>query len=69
MITARELAAEEHLNCSIDKVYRLARSGEIPSVKVGTDYRFDWDDVKAALTPAKTDPWANPRAHRRRRAA
>lgn len=65
MITARELASEAHLNCSVDKVYKLARSGSIPSVKVGTDYRFDWDDVKAALTVKRSDPWANPRARRR----
>lgn len=67
MITAAELAAPEHLNCSIDTVYRLARSGEIPSMKVRSEYRFDWDDVKKALTPEKVDPWFNPR--RRRRAA
>ena len=65
MITAAELAGPEHLNCSIDKVYRLARAGEIPCVKVGSDYRFEWDDVKAALTPTRVDPWANPRARRR----
>lgn len=65
MITAAELAAPEHLNCSIDKVYRMARAGDIPSIKVGTDYRFDWEDVKAALAPVKVDPWANPRARRR----
>jgi excisionase family DNA binding protein len=65
MITATDLAEPEHLNCSIDKVYRMARAGQIPFVKVGTEYRFDWDDVKAALTPVKSDPWANPRARRR----
>lgn len=61
MITAAELASAEHLNCSIDTVYRMARAGEIPSTKVRSEYRFDWEDVKAALTPVKVDPWYNPR--------
>ena len=65
MITAAELAAPEHLNCSVDKVYRMARAGQIPFIKVGTDYRFDPADVKVALTPERVDPWANPRARRR----
>lgn len=65
MITARELADPAHLNCSVSKVYRLARAGEIPAVKVGTDYRFDWEDVKTALTPVRVDPWANPRSRRK----
>lgn len=66
MITARELAAPDLLNCSLDKVYRMARKGEIPAVKVGTEYRFDWDEVKTALTAKHVDPWVNPRARRRR---
>lgn len=66
MITAAELADADHLNCSMDKVYRLARSGEIPFLKVGSDYRFDWGAVKAALTPVRVDPWYNPRRRTRR---
>lgn len=68
MITAAELASPDYLNCSVSKVYRLARAGDIPSIKVGSDYRFDWDDVKQALTPVRIDTWANPRARRRRAA-
>lgn len=69
MITAAELASPEYLKCSVTKVYRMARAGTIPAVKIGTEYRFEWDDVKAALTPARVDPWANPRARQRKRAA
>lgn len=64
MITAAELASSDYLDCSISTVYRMARAGTIPTVKVGTDYRFEWEDVKAALTPTRVDPWANPRARR-----
>lgn len=66
MITAYTLADKEHLSCSVAKVYRMARTGSIPFVKVGAEYRFDWDEVRTALTPVKVDPWANPRARRRR---
>lgn len=64
-LTAKELASKDYLDCHIDTVRRLARTGAIPAMKVGTDYRFEWEDVKSALTPTRVDPWANPRARRR----
>lgn len=76
-LTTKELASPDHLNCHIDTVRRLAKAGIIPAIKVGREYRFDWDDVKAALAPASAsdgwdavraklattpaDPWVNPR--------
>ncbi len=69
MITSHELADAEHLNCDLGTVYRMAKRGQIPYVRIGGDrgeYRFDWDAVRDALRPAeKPDPWANPRARRR----
>jgi excisionase family DNA binding protein len=57
----------ERLGCHPDTVRRMARTGDIPFMKIGVDYRFAWDDVKAALTPVKVDPWVNPRARKPRR--
>lgn len=62
-----ELAAE--FKVSKDTVYSLARSGEIPAFKVGREWRFYVEDVKAKLSAPK-DTWAQPaRSHRARRAA
>lgn len=67
-LTSMELASKDYLDCHIDTVRRLARTGRIPAIKIGPDYRFEWDDVKAALTPEKIDAWVNPRARKRRAA-
>ena len=69
MINSHELADAEPLNCDLGTVYRMAKRGQIPSVRIGGyrgEYLFDWDAVREALKPAeKPDPWANPRARRR----
>ncbi|GGD83233.1 helix-turn-helix domain-containing protein [Microbacterium murale] len=61
-LTSTELARV--LQCSVDKVYRMARNREIPSVRVGRSWRFDLDAVKDELSkPA--DSWALPSRQRR----
>lgn len=49
LVTAAELA-DEHLSVNISTVYRLARRGVIPHVRIGKVVRFDVAAVKAALT-------------------
>lgn len=44
---ADELA--RHLNCGKSTVYKLAKTGKIPYVALGTGVRFDLDSVLAAL--------------------
>lgn len=60
LLTAKELAAALQLNAQT--VYRLARSGEIPFVRIGKKaIRFDLERVREAwATPApsfKRSPW------------
>ena len=47
MMSADEIA--DVLKVSPSTVRRLADSGEIPSSKVGVQYRFDLDEVKKAI--------------------
>lgn len=47
-VTAAELA--EHLSVSISTVYRLARRGAIPSIRIGKAVRFDVAACEATLT-------------------
>ena len=54
-VTAAELA--EVLRCSTEKVYRMARAGEIPAIRVGRSWRFYPTQVKEHLSPS-TDTWA-----------
>ena len=61
-LTVKQLAGE--LQVSTAKVYRLANSGHIPSIRVGRSWRFDLAAVKKALN-ASRDPWANPHARRK----
>lgn len=57
MLLAVELATE--LRCSVQTVYRMAREGKIPGIRVGRSWRFDLDEVKGRLsTPVLTDAWA-----------
>ena len=45
----------QRLQCSIEKVWELARTGKIPSVRLGGTghstghYRFVWEDVVKAI--------------------
>ncbi|MEV7827540.1 excisionase family DNA-binding protein [Microbacterium enclense] len=58
LIPAKTVAA--NLQCSMQTVYRLVAAGKIPFVKVGQQYRFDWDAVKASLA-APTPSWSQPK--------
>lgn len=42
-LTVKQLAA--YLQLSPAKVYDLARKGELPSARVGTQWRFDRDEI------------------------
>lgn len=48
LITTQELA--RRLACSQETIRRKAREELIPSIKVGSDYRFDPDKVTLALS-------------------
>ena len=58
------------LEVSRETVYRLARTGGIPSIRVGRVWRFYPSEVKAKLAEP-IDPWKQPARSRsaRRRAA
>jgi excisionase family DNA binding protein len=47
LVTAPKLG--EILDIKEDGIWRLARQGKIPVVKIGRHMRFDVDDVMAAL--------------------
>lgn len=47
LVGARECAAE--LGVHLETVRRLHRAGKIPSYRVGSNLRFDVQEVKAAL--------------------
>ena len=47
LMTAETVA--EKLNVSPSMIYKLRRSGALPSVKVGALYRFHPDDVRAFM--------------------
>jgi excisionase family DNA binding protein len=47
LLKAGELA--ERFNYSKSGIYKLAASGRIPHVKLGTAVRFDFDQVLASL--------------------
>jgi excisionase family DNA binding protein len=48
LIDTKKLAAQ--LKVSTDTIYRLAKTGEIPSVRVGGQLRYDPTEVRAKLT-------------------
>ncbi len=47
LMTAETVA--EKLSVSLSMVYKLRRSGALPSVRVGALYRFHPDDVRAFM--------------------
>jgi excisionase family DNA binding protein len=69
LVSVATLAGEDYLDCSRDTVYRMARAGEIPHIRIGREYRFDPDAVKQKLT-ATPRPWTqSKRSVARKRAA
>ncbi|GAA2577891.1 helix-turn-helix domain-containing protein [Microbacterium binotii] len=64
-VDARTIA--EVLNASLEKVYRMTRAKEIPSFKVGREYRYFPTQVLAKLqTPAPAWAQSNRSKGRRR---
>lgn len=43
LMTVKQLA--EYLQFSDDKIYDMAKKGEIPSVKIRQQWRFDRNDI------------------------
>ena len=54
LLTVCELA--ERLTCSRRQVDRLVKQGRIPYVPVGTDKRYRWADVQAAMPSVFVEP-------------
>ena len=56
ILTAKELAKK--LGVTEGTVYRMAKAGIIPVVRIGTgrSLRFDFEDVKSALTKPSPPP-------------
>ena len=54
LLTAAEVASQ--LRVSTMTVYRLIRSGELPAVRVGRNYRVREDELVAYLEAQVVDP-------------
>ena len=54
LLTAAEVA--EQLRVSTMTIYRLIRSGELPAVRVGRNYRVPVEDLAAYLAGQVVDP-------------
>lgn len=65
-VTVKQVA--EHLQLSEAKVYAMARSGEIPAKKIGSQWRFDIAEVDDWVRGQDPNPGrAAPRSFRRGR--
>jgi excisionase family DNA binding protein len=59
-MTAAEVA--DHLRIHLNTLYKLLRSGQISGFKIGSDYRFDREEIeklmrdRQAMTPKKNGP-------------
>lgn len=51
IVTARELA--DYLKLSSMTIHNLAMRGDLPGFKIGKSWRFDMDEIMAALKVAK----------------
>lgn len=54
LLTAAEVAAQ--LRVSTMTIYRLIRSGELPAVRVGRNYRVRADELETYLEAQVVDP-------------
>lgn len=54
LLTAAEVAGR--LRVSTMTVYRLIRSGELPAVRVGRNYRVQVEDLETYLHEQRVDP-------------
>jgi len=48
VLTVQEVA--NYLRIDIRTVYRLAKKGDIPCIKIGRQWRFNRDDIKDLLS-------------------
>jgi excisionase family DNA binding protein len=63
LITRTDLAAI--LNCSPGTVYKMTRGGDIPHIRIGTDLRYDPQEVISTLK-AKSQTAGNAKPHSNR---
>jgi excisionase family DNA binding protein len=56
LLTTKELAKQ--LGVTMGTIYRMAHSGIIPTIRVGTgrNLRFDFEEVKTALAQRSSQP-------------
>ncbi|UCD71051.1 MAG: helix-turn-helix domain-containing protein [Syntrophobacterales bacterium] len=50
VLTVQEVA--NYLRIDIRTVYRLAKRGDIPCIKIGRQWRFNRDDIKELISRA-----------------
>lgn len=43
----------EFLQCNNTTLYRLTKSGQLKSIKIGKSVRYDWDDLEAFVDQQK----------------
>lgn len=67
-VTASTLASDI-LRCSVETVYRMARTKQIPSIRLGREYRFFPSEVRAKLAAPPAQWTQSNRSRGRRRAA
>jgi excisionase family DNA binding protein len=53
-VTVKQVA--EHLQLSDATVYAMARAGELPATKIGSQWRFDLDEVDAWVRRQAPNP-------------
>jgi excisionase family DNA binding protein len=51
IVTAREVA--DYLRLSSTTIHNLAMRGDLPGFKIGKSWRFDMDEIMAAVKGAK----------------
>jgi excisionase family DNA binding protein len=54
MLTVTELA--DYLKISRSMIYRLLKRGEIPGFKIGSDWRFNLDEIDQWLAKQEIKP-------------
>jgi excisionase family DNA binding protein len=54
MLTVNELA--DYLRISRSMIYRLLKRGEIPGFKIGSDWRFNLDEIDQWLAKRRIKP-------------
>lgn len=47
LLTVKELSVK--LRAHTSTVYRMLRNKSIPALRIGSDWRFDWNQVRMAL--------------------